>query len=346
MPKRTVQIQKSGTLLLILLIPLLTGCDNSELREKVAAYQASVDSAKSSVATFYLNVNDQMRDLYVDEIRYRRPSDAGIKIEELVANEVVKDGVTKKVYEPTGLVEYYSKDHIAARLAAMEAISAYTYGLSALIMSDSPQEAKKAIEQTGTELNALNKQISAASAGQVTDLSKFTTPIANLTAIVAEKWLTYSQRKATVESIQNSKDTIKTLCKALEEDVNDVNKSIAGPKASKILSSIKDEYNNNPALVNGSPLASDRNAALDKVKLCAKRKADIAQNQTGPFLNRLRAIHDRLVDYIESDKKGFKANVKAVLKPDEVLSNELVRDLELLKFESDLLKENTSRLIQ
>lgn len=344
MKLRTTRIQKSGTLLLVFLIPLLTGCDNSELREKVAAYQTSVDNAKSSVSTFYLSVNDQMRDLYVDEIRYRRPTDAGIEVQELVKKEVLKDGVKTIVYESTGLVEYYSKEHIAARLAAMEAISAYTYGLAALIMSDSPQKAKKAIEQTGTELNALNKQISAASGGSVADISKFTTPIANLAAIVAEKWLSYSQRKATIESIQDSKDTIQKLCQALEDDVNEVNKSIAGPKAAKILSSIRDEYNNNPALVNGLPLASDRNAALDKIKLCAKRKADISQSQTGPFLNRLRAIHDRLVNYIEADKKGFKANVKAVLKPDEVLSNELVRDLELLKFESDLLKQNTSRL--
>lgn len=346
MVPHTARIPKSKAILLILLIPMLSGCDNSELREKVAEFQISVNNAKSSVSTFYLSVNDQMRDLYVDEIRYRRPGSKGIKIEEREeGREVIVNGVKKKIYDPTGLVEYYDKEHIAARLAAMEAVSSYTYGLAALIMSDSPQKARKAIEQTGTELKALNEQISKASGGQAADVSKFSTPIANLVAIVAEKWLEYSQRKATAESIKDSKETIKILCQALEDDVNEVNKAIAEPKAAKILSSIKDEYNNS-ALVDGSPLASDRNAALDRIRSCAKRKADISQCPTGPFLNRLRAIHDSLVNYIESDKKGFKVSVKAVLQPDEMIAPELVRDLELLKFESELLKQNTSRLTQ
>lgn len=328
--------------LLLLTTQLLAGCDNSELRQKVTEFQDSVNNAKSSVSTYYLGVNDLMRDLYVDSIRYKRPTETGKPIEEL---KEIQDAAGNKKYVSTGLVEYYSKDHIAIRLAAMEAISTYTYGLAELITSDSPQKAHEAIIKTGAELNALNDQLTAASGGRIQDVSKFTTPIANLSALVAQKWLEYSQRKATAESIKTSKDNIQSLCKELEEDVNSVNDAVAGPKASRILDSLKDEYNGSQTFVNGTPLAKDRNELLDRIKSCSKRKADISQCPTGPFLNRLRTLHDRLVDFVD-DRKGITTKVKAILAPGDMIGPDLARDLELLKFESEALKQNTDRLKQ
>lgn len=306
----------------------LTSCDSAQLQGYVKEFDASVSSAKGSIKTLYLETNDVLRELYIDEIRFTTGSEV--------------HAVSPTTSRKTDLIKHYSDDYIKARLIALDALASYTEGLAVLVLSDAPDRAKLAIQTTGKEIAELSTQLAPLTNNASLDVAKFSQPIANLSAIVAEKWLTYVRNKETRKSLIESKEQVRLICQALKDDLNEIERVVKGPNAAAVVQFATRKYNSTPAMKNGDPYDPVRTKALQDIQGTAKRFADLPLKNPALLIDRIESAHNALIDYVETGSTGS----RFMSKSDENLEAELLRQLESFRDEAAELEHDMKSLLK
>src|ERR1051325_536498 len=163
-------------LLLASLAVTSTACDNTEFKQRIADFQQSVGLASSSIGTYFTEMNQFERELYLQDILLHPTK--------TVRPRSTTDPRTR-VVRP-GLFGPFNEDSIKARMDAITLLGRYGQRLAELAGTDAPERFDSAAQALGT--NLFNLQNTFQSLADVGDPSArdFVTPIGRIVGAIGK----------------------------------------------------------------------------------------------------------------------------------------------------------------
>jgi hypothetical protein len=202
-------VKIAALFLLLAIVTSSTGCDNAEFQDQIGEFQKAMSESRSSIETYYLEINQFERDLYILQ-RQLDGKQAGVKYDK----PLVFDSANMYVNGP------FSTDSIQARLDALRLIEKYGARLAALAGTDAPTRFADNTSALGTNLVNLSNTFRKLSKSEPAEFSaaNFITPISRLVGIVGKLYLENKRDRALIESIREGSKYITIINYYLKKD--------------------------------------------------------------------------------------------------------------------------------
>jgi hypothetical protein len=187
-------------------------CDNGVLKERIADFQESVGLVSSSVGTYFAEMNQFERELYLQDVLLH-PT---MKVSSHGTNATQTKPAT------TGLFGPFSEDSIRARMDAISLLGRYGKRLAELAGSDAPERFNSAAQELGANLFSLQNTFrSLANAGDPT-AHNFASPIGSIVGAIGKMILEEKRDKKLKIAINQAAPAVRTVLNLIESDLNTV----------------------------------------------------------------------------------------------------------------------------
>jgi hypothetical protein len=295
--KSTLRV--AAVLLMLTFTLASTGCDNTEFKQRIGDFQQSVGLASSSIGTYFTEMNQFERDLYLQDV-YLHP------------NKTVRPRWTtdpKNGEVKPGLFGPFSEDSIKARMDAITLLGLYGQRLAELAGTDAPERFNSAAQALGTNLFNLETTFrSLADAGDPS-ARNFITPISAIVGSIGRMILQSKRDEKLRIAITYAAPAVRTVIDQLESDLNDVvvpDRLIGNSKALQQLvvfyNCAVDPASMGKGMCPVPPPNLDmeqRRAFLDKISDAARRYELFKANNPAQVVTKLRDAHEALVKYAQ-----------------------------------------------
>jgi hypothetical protein len=269
----------------------ITGCSNDAFVKRVVDFQSGVDTTTTAIGTYYSELNDFERDLYLQE-RLFDPS------KDVLTIERDPNDPSKKI--PTALVgQVFSAESIKARTDAIQLLGVYGRRLAELAGSDAPTRFAAGSQVLGDNLKNLSNTFGSL-AGDPT-AGKYIGPIGTLIGVIGQLILESKRDAALTKAVQEAAPLVRTIIDLLESDLN----TVIGPQrltgTKQALSEIIVRYNKpeNRTTMN----LEQRQQALEEIRRAQERYDIAVAFNPSDVMSSMREAHEALVKYATSSRK-------------------------------------------
>lgn len=302
----------------------LSACDYNNLIADVREFDSLISTATNSLKKTYLGINDYYRKTYIIERRFD-----------------VSKGIWVRNDDRSYSALVYKIDpvEIRARELVLQGLAEYSAGLAAIAGSDAPEQASALAAQlsaritsTASTLSSLQKD----SGGNSFDVSKFSGPISNIARITAKYWVRNMQKQQIKQSVEEGAPFVTATLDLLEADIENVFQSAYNENAELSLLAQQNYYNKTYRMLAFREIPDEnvdarkkrleeyeskvqallkdksRTDFLNEVSASAKELADLRTASPLPLVASMRAAHQTVLQYVDSDSESetFKDKVR------------------------------------
>lgn len=288
------------TLTLILLSSILftlTACDNTQFRAEIGEFQASMTASRSAIETYYLEMNQFERELYLlrRELDGTKPAGVEYMSDRAADDPFVFDDTNFYVNGP------FTAESIQARLDALKLIGQYGTRLAELAGTDSPTVFADRTAALGTNVANLSGTFRRLARSEPTGLSaaNYVEPISKLVGLVGRLYLERKRDRALVAAIREATPQISVINYYLKRDFEEI---INPQRETGLRQTIKDlllNYNRNRA-------KSDRKARkqmLDEINAAVRTYELFRDADPSKVVEKMEEANKALFSYANSDRK-------------------------------------------
>lgn len=287
-------------LLLCTLTVSIAGCDNNEYKERIADFQQSVGLASSSIGTYFTEMNQFERELYLQDV-YLHPT-------KTVRPRWTTNPTTHTV-EP-GLFGPFNEDSIKARMDAITLLGRYGQRLTELAGTDAPERFNSAAQQLGTNLFNLQSTFQTLAGAGDPSAKDYLSPIGKIVGAIGHMIIEKKRDRKLTIAIVEAAPAVRAVINQLEDDLNQV---VVPQRISGNAKSLTDliEFYNCAAdpkwLPNGKcpKLSADlsmdqRRQLLNSVSDAARRYELFKTNNPAEVIVKLREAHEALIQFAQN----------------------------------------------
>src|SRR5262249_35371583 len=165
-----------AVLLLFTLMLGFVACDNGEFKERIADFQQSVGLASSSIGTYFTEMNQFERELYLQDVYLHPGKTVQPKWRTDPASQAVKPGL----FGP------FNDDSIKARTDAITLLGRYGQRLTELAGTDAPERFNSAAQALGNNLFNLQSTFQQLSGNGDPSAKDFVSPIGKIIGAIGK----------------------------------------------------------------------------------------------------------------------------------------------------------------
>ncbi len=232
-------IKKLFTIFLLFSIVVATGCDNSEYQKQIGDFQTAIDESRSALESYYLEMNQFERDIYI----LRRETNSKLSLGIIYGDMASTDNPLDRGKDALYVNGPFTPASIKARLDSLKLIGLYGKRLAELAGTDSPavfESGTSALGQNISNLTNTFRQLS----GSGTDktAASYIPPISTLVSIVGRLYLERKRDKALTEGIQQGSRYITQITGQLKIDFAEIIKPLKGTGLTAQISTLLQNY--------------------------------------------------------------------------------------------------------
>jgi hypothetical protein len=281
-----------ATLLLLPLMLSSVACDNSQFKERIADFQESVGLVSGAVGTYYAEMNQFERELYLQDVL-------------LHPTKIVSARGT-----PPTLFGPFNEDSIKARMDAITLLGKYGQRLALLAGTDAPERFASASQELGTNLFNLQSTFRSLDRSGDPTASNFLTPIGTIVGVIGKMILEAKRDKKLRLAIDEAAPAVRTVIDLIENDLNNVIVPARLTGHIKTLQDLVEYYNCLDRTGTSSTPASsvcptppvkasltERRDLLSRINQSARQYELFKTANPGEAVSSMREAHEALVKY-------------------------------------------------
>lgn len=278
------------------------GCVTANFKEPITAFQRSIDTAGAAVGTYYAELNQFERDLYLEERLFNE------KLEVLATD---KSGMSTPLLGKT-----FSAESIKARTDAIILLGIYARRLAELAGSDAPARFSVGAKVLGENLDNLASTFSSLrNDATAPSYAGPTGPIATIIGVVGKMFLESKRDAALTVAIEQGAPEVTKVLQLLESDLVNVVGPLRQTGAKQILAERVTSYNKNRSKMN----QDQRRQALEGIRYAAMQYEIAVAFNPSDLMRGMREAHEALVKYARSDRRP--ENLAELVSAMEILQN-------------------------
>lgn len=282
----------SVTVTLLFLALNGSGCMTANFKEPITAFQQSIDTANITIGTYYTELNQFERELYLEE--------------RLLADKKV---MMLEGGKPTPILgQTFSAESIKARTDAIALLGIYSRRLAELAGSDSPTRFAKGTKVLGENLAQLENTFKSLSESNDSTALSYTVPIGAIVGVVGQMFLESRRDEALTAAIQKGAQPVREVLDLLENDLVNIIALLRRTGTMQILADRIAYYNkliemDEYKAMNPQQRYQARQKAIDDIRRAAERyEIALTFNPSG-LVHGMKEAHEALVKYAQSDRK-------------------------------------------
>jgi hypothetical protein len=199
---------RTGSFVLTLLMAFVIAACNqgNDFKASLADFQTSTETATAAIKTYYTELNQYERDLY---------------LQERLLNDSLRVAIKDRQGNPTPLLfQPFVPEAIQGRIDLLQQIAVYGQLLATLAGNEAPDKTKKNLMSLSEDLSKLNTRFEALS--KQTDLAagKYLGPVTVLVGIVSKPLLEKKRAEAVRQAIRDGQAPIDSILTFLEQDLS------------------------------------------------------------------------------------------------------------------------------
>ena len=301
---------------LLVVVGLVTGCVTANFTQPVASFQKSVNTSSAAIGSYFTNLNEFERQLYLDE---------------LALNPEKKLEATDKGGRPTPLLgQYFQAASMKARMDSLALLGVYGQRLADLAGSSAPQQFSDNAKALGASLTDLDKTFSQLSrATPDKTAAAYIGPVSAIIGSLGKMYLEQQRDQAISEAVNNGAPAVRTILQLLEQDLVNIVKPLQETGLEQELAERVKYYNEHRD--KGMNLKG-RMELLDNIHAHATAyEASLAFNPAG-LIQSMRQAHDALVKYANAPRtpQNFNDLISALQTFDQN-AQEVAKDIEQIR---------------
>jgi hypothetical protein len=261
---------------------IATGCASPNYQVPIGTFQKSVNEATNTMGTYYHELNNFEREVYLSERLYNPKAEVFLQIKGI----------------PTPLAGQFKEESIQARLDALTLLGIYGDRLAALAGSQAPERFAQGVQVLGDNLTKLGERFQQLPIKVDTTAFKYATPIATIVSVVGKMYYEARRNEAIRAALNEGAPKVNRVLDLLEVDLNDRIMLLQKTGTKEMLSYKITYYNENR---NKSMEA--RRQMLNDIKLAAERYQLAKSSNPVGLVQAVREAHAKLVAYANSSKK-------------------------------------------
>jgi hypothetical protein len=300
---------------LFTVLGLVTGCVTANFTQPVASFQKSVNTSSAAIGSYFTNLNEFERQLYLDDLALN----PGKKLE-----------ATDKNGQPTPLLgQYFQAASIKARMDSLLLLGVYGQRLSELAGSNAPQQFSDNAKALGTSLTDLDKTFSQLAKTPDKSAAAYIGPVSALVGSLGKIYLERQRDQAIIEAVNNGAPAVRTILLLLEQDLVKVIKPLQETGLEQELAERVGYYNEHRD--NGIDFKGRVELLTDVHAYATAYEAALAFNPSG-LIQSMRQAHDALVKYANAPRtpQNFDELVVALQTFDQS-AQEVGKEVELIR---------------
>lgn len=275
-----------SSILALLAAFILTACNRgSDFKASIAHFQNSTETATAAIRTYYTELNNYERDLY---------------LQERLLNDSLRVAIRDRSGKPTPLlIPPFDPAAIQGRVDLLKQIAVYGQQLAALAGNEAPAQTKKNLKALSEDLTELSTRFEALSKQTDLEAGKYVGPITTLLAIVSKPLLEKKRAVAVRAAIREGQGPIDAILNFLEQDLGKYVESTRNTGQRLELAEWVNYYNRHLGKLN----LQQRQLVLDHIKLAALELDLVKHSQPADVVRELKKAHAALVTYATSKGK-------------------------------------------
>jgi hypothetical protein len=286
------------TVLLLFTLTLgIAGCDNSEYKQRIADFQQSVGLASNSIGTYFTEMNQFERELYLQDV-YLHPT-------KTVRPRFTTDPATHTM--KPGLFGPFNEGSIKARMDAITLLGRYGQRLTELAATDAPERFNSAAQALGNNLFNLQGTFHNLVGTGDPSAQNFTIPIGTIIGAIGKMIMERKRDEKLRIAIVEAAPAVRAVINQLEDDLNNIVVPQRLSGNSQSLQQLIVFYNcaANPASMPPGMCPTppptlnleQRRKLLDNISDAARRYELFKANNPSEVLSKLRDAHEALIQY-------------------------------------------------
>lgn len=294
------KISKMLSLFLLFIIVITSACDNTEFREQIGEFQTAMSESRNSIETYYLEMNQFEKDLYLLQREIDKTIPAGV---EFMSD---RDENTPFVFENTNLYINgpFTAESIQARLDALKLIGQYGTRLAELAGTDAPSVFSDNTSALGTNIVNLSTTFRKLSKSEPTDLSaaNYIQPISNLVGIVGQLYLERKRDKALISAIREAAPIISVINFYLKKDLEQIINPQRDTGLRKTIAMLVRNYNKVRVTTSDNDRKT-RKQLLDEINNTARTYELFLDATPSKVVDSMEEANQSLLAYVNSGRK-------------------------------------------
>lgn len=312
----------SLSLALSFLLLVLVGCGNSEYHKQIALFQAGVTLTSESVGSYYEELNQFERELYLQSALLH--PDRRVLAEEPVPGSTDPNAVKK-----TPLLDGpFSEESIKARMDAIALLGVYGKRLAELAGTDAPARFGTTVDTLGKNLTELSGTFNKLSGAGDATAASYINPIAAIVRVIGEELLAAKRDKALARAIQQNKPNVDQVLNQLEKDLDEVIVPLRLTGHHQTVQSWATFYNNLDR--DHTPLAQ-RQALIERIGSAAQQYQLFKTMNPSDAIRTLRAAHDSMANYAANPQKQTFADLVSALSAFSTRAQQIANAVQMIR---------------
>lgn len=259
------------------------GCGNKQFREHISTFQQSVEATSAAVETYYTEINEFERELYLQE-RLLDPRE-----------EVL---LTDRTGSPTPLMGGpFGPESIQARTDAIRLLGLYGQRLAELAGTEAPARFAAGAEVLGKNLDNL-----ADTFGSLKDDSapNYVGPIGAIVGVYGQMILESRRDAALRAAIEDGAVAVRTVLALLEKDLTNIIDPQRRTGTLQKLASLVTFYNTERVQMG----LAERRQLLEEIRRTAARYELLVSSNPADAIRSMSEAHEALVKYARSNRRS------------------------------------------
>jgi hypothetical protein len=281
-----------------------TACNNDEFKARIGDFQQSVGLASSSIGTYFTEMNQFERDLYLQDV-YLHPT-------KTVRPRWTQDRRTTEV--KPGLSGPFNEDSIKARMDAITLLGRYGQRLAELAATNAPERFDTAAQALGGNLFNLQGTFETLATSGDPSARDFVSPIGVIVGAIGRMILEHKRDEKLRIAIVQAAPAVRIVINQLESDLNDIVVPQRLSGNSQSLQQLIVFYNcaADPAsmprgMCPSTPITlslDQRRDVLNRINDAARRYELFKTNNPAEVIGKLRETHEALLAYAKNRSPG------------------------------------------
>ncbi|MGV3504061.1 MAG: hypothetical protein ACO1O1_10155 [Adhaeribacter sp.] len=183
-----------------------TGCrQGADFQAAIGAFEQSTETAATAIKTYYQELNQYERELY---------------LQERLLHDSLRVAIRDRQGRPTPLLfEPFDPAAIQGRVDLLQQVALYGQQLAALAGNQAPEQTQKNLGTLAANLQQLHTTFSTLSRNQDAEAGKYLGPIGTLLGLAGKPLLEQKRTRALRQAIREGEQPVEAILSFLEQDL-------------------------------------------------------------------------------------------------------------------------------
>lgn len=210
-----MRVRRGLSVLVCAALTLAAGCDNAEYRQQIAAFQQSIGNTRSTIESYYLEMNQFERDVYFLRLELDKEKKLGIRFS--------RDQGQREVTEDLVVDGPFPREAIQARLDSISLLGLYGTRLAELAGSKAPLAFADNAAALGDNIVKLSGTFESLSGNRADPTAaQYIGPIGKLVGIAGRLYLEHKRDKALTAEITAAAPVVSKIVELLSDDFDEI----------------------------------------------------------------------------------------------------------------------------